>query len=576
MLKFSANLSMLFNEVDFLARFGKAAQAGFKGVEYLFPYDWKKEDLAAELQKNGLTQVLFNLPAGNWNAGERGIACLPGRVNEFREGVEKAIDYAKALGCSQLNCLVGMTPGDDAPEKVRATLIENIRFAAASLEKAGFRLLIEALNSQDMPGFHLVGTAQVLKLLAEVGSANVYLQYDVYHMQIMEGNLTKIMLDNLGRISHIQIADNPGRHEPERARSTTRTCSGPLKQPVTTAGSVVSTNRQAGPKTASAGLDRIADMNGRDDAIAVFQAALQAADPYTAVASQLDRIRSLYQEKGFRKLYALAFGKAAAPMMQAVTDKAGDLLTGGMIITKYGHAATVRLPALVEVCEAGHPLPDQQGVAATRKAVAMLQKADEAALVLCLISGGGSALFVAPCDGVTLEEKQKVTGLLLRAGADIVELNTVRKHLSLVKGGQLAAIAHPARVISLILSDVIGDPLDSIASGPTAPDASTFEGAVAVLNKYGLMDDIPETVRRVMLDGQKGLVSETLKKESPVWKAVENCIVGSNAKATAAAVASAQGLGYEDGSDRLRLTRGGKGCRAPFRRQGAGSAAGMP
>jgi hydroxypyruvate isomerase len=214
MLKFGANLTMLFNEVDFPARFEKAAQAGFKGVEYLFPYAWKKKDLAEALKKNGLMQVLFNLPAGDWNAGERGIACLPGREIEFREGVSKAIEYAAALGCSQLNCLAGMTPRNESPEKIKTTLVENLRFAADALDKNGLRLLVEALNSQDMPGFHLVHTSDVLNLLAEVGRPNVYIQYDVYHMQVMEGNLTKTLLDNIGRISHIQIADNPGRHEP--------------------------------------------------------------------------------------------------------------------------------------------------------------------------------------------------------------------------------------------------------------------------------------------------------------------------------------------------------------------------
>jgi hydroxypyruvate isomerase len=214
MIKFSANLTMLFNEVDFPARFEKAAQAGFKGVEYLFPYAWKKEDLSDALKKNGLTQVLFNLPAGDWNAGERGIACLPGREGEFRKGVEKALEYAAALGCRQLNCLAGLTPRGESPEKVKATLVENLRSAADALDKKGIRLLIEALNSQDIPGFHLLHTADVLNLLAEVGRPNVYVQYDVYHMQIMEGNLTKTLLDHLGRISHIQIADNPGRHEP--------------------------------------------------------------------------------------------------------------------------------------------------------------------------------------------------------------------------------------------------------------------------------------------------------------------------------------------------------------------------
>ena len=184
------------------------------GVEYLFPYTWPKEELAELLQKNSLSQVLFNLPAGNWDGGERGIACLPGREQEFRDGVGKAIEYAKALACPQVNCLVGMTPRAETPERVHATLVENLRFAAAALEKAGIRLLVEALNSQDMPGFALVHTAEVLKLLSEVGSPNGYVQYDVYHMQIMEGNLTKTLLDNLAKISHIQIADNPGRHEP--------------------------------------------------------------------------------------------------------------------------------------------------------------------------------------------------------------------------------------------------------------------------------------------------------------------------------------------------------------------------
>lgn len=214
MPKFSANLTMLFNEVDFLDRFEKAANAGFKGVEYLFPYTWKKERLVEKLGACGLTQVLHNLPAGDWNAGERGIACLPGRETEFQEGVGKGIEYAKALKCTQLNCLVGLTPAEAPAEKVRRTLVDNLRFAAAALEKEGIRLLVEALNSQDIPGFYLVRTADVLRLLREVGHANIYVQYDVYHMQIMEGNLTRTIQGNLEKIAHIQIADNPGRNEP--------------------------------------------------------------------------------------------------------------------------------------------------------------------------------------------------------------------------------------------------------------------------------------------------------------------------------------------------------------------------
>ena len=214
MPKFCANLTMLFNEVDFMDRFEKAAKAGFKGVEYLFPYAYPKEQLAEKLNAFGLSQALHNLPAGDWAKGERGIACLPGRENEFQESVGKAIAYAKALKCPQVNCLVGLTPAGVAPEKVRRTLVANLRFAAAALQKEGIRLLVEALNDKDMPGFHLVRTADVLALIQEAGHPNLWVQYDVYHMQIMEGNLTKTIQANLNKIAHIQIADNPGRNEP--------------------------------------------------------------------------------------------------------------------------------------------------------------------------------------------------------------------------------------------------------------------------------------------------------------------------------------------------------------------------
>jgi hydroxypyruvate isomerase len=161
-----------------------------------------------------LIQVLHNLPVGDWNKGERGIACLPGRETEFRDGVGKAIEYAKALKCHQVNCMVGLTPAGVPGENVRKTLVANLRFAASALEKEGVRLLVEALNDKDVPGFHLVHTAEVLDLLKEIGHPNVYLQYDVYHMQIMEGNLIKTIQANIDKIAHIQIADNPGRNEP--------------------------------------------------------------------------------------------------------------------------------------------------------------------------------------------------------------------------------------------------------------------------------------------------------------------------------------------------------------------------
>ena len=214
MPKFDANLTMLFTDVDFLDRFERAAKAGFKGVEFLFPYQWKKEELAEKLAKYGLEMVLHNLPVGDFAAGERGIACLPGREGEFQEGVGLAIEYAKALRCPRLNCLVGLTPKEVPAEKVHQTLMDNLRFAATALEKEGIPLLVEALNKYDFPGFYLTKTRDVLQLFEEVNHANLRLQYDIYHMQVMEGNLTRTILDNVNRIAHMQLADNPGRHEP--------------------------------------------------------------------------------------------------------------------------------------------------------------------------------------------------------------------------------------------------------------------------------------------------------------------------------------------------------------------------
>lgn len=213
MPKFAANLTMLFNELPFLDRFAAAAQAGFKAVEFMFPYDYEAATINDALQANNLTLVLHNLPAGNWAGGERGIACAPARISEFREGVAKAIAYATALKCQQLNCLAGIVqPGDEAT--ARATLVENLGFAAAALQKAGLNLLLEPVNTQDIPGFFINRTAQALALINEVAAPNLALQYDIYHSQIMEGNLARTIETNLAAIGHIQLADNPGRHEP--------------------------------------------------------------------------------------------------------------------------------------------------------------------------------------------------------------------------------------------------------------------------------------------------------------------------------------------------------------------------
>ncbi|WP_020680425.1 hydroxypyruvate isomerase [Marinobacterium rhizophilum] len=214
MTRLCANLSMLFTEYDFLDRFEAAAKAGFSGVEYLFPYDYEAADIKAKLDANGLTQVLFNLPAGDWNAGERGIACHPERTEEFRAGVQRAIDYAQVLGNRQVNCLAGIQPQGVSNEQARSTFIANLKYAADQLKQAGIRLVMEAINTRDIPGFFLNTTAQALAIRDAVGSDNLSLQYDIYHMQIMEGDLARTIEANLGAINHIQLADNPGRHEP--------------------------------------------------------------------------------------------------------------------------------------------------------------------------------------------------------------------------------------------------------------------------------------------------------------------------------------------------------------------------
>ncbi|TQK05428.1 hydroxypyruvate isomerase [Herbaspirillum sp. SJZ107] len=213
-MKLAANLTMLFNEVDFLDRFEKAAQAGFRGVEFLFPYAYPAQAIAEQLDKHRLQLVLHNLPPGDWAGGERGIACHPGRRAEFEAGVKLAVDYARTLGVRQLNCLAGIVPRSADPEQARAVLVANLRFAAARLKEEGIALLIEPINTVDIPGFFLHGTRQARDIIRATGSDNLFLQYDIYHMQRMEGELAATIEANLPLIRHIQLADNPGRGEP--------------------------------------------------------------------------------------------------------------------------------------------------------------------------------------------------------------------------------------------------------------------------------------------------------------------------------------------------------------------------
>jgi hydroxypyruvate isomerase len=211
MPRLAANVSTLFPELGFLERFAAAAAAGFKAVEYQFPYQWKAEDIADRVRGAGLQVVLHNLPAGDFARGERGIAALPGREREFREGVERAIDYAKAVNCPRLNCLAGLAPVD---REHFAVLVDNVRFAARKLGAAGLSLTLEAINTRSVPGFFLSRSAQAIDVLNAAGEGNAFLQYDFFHMQIMEGDLAHTVERLLPRIGHIQLADAPGRHEP--------------------------------------------------------------------------------------------------------------------------------------------------------------------------------------------------------------------------------------------------------------------------------------------------------------------------------------------------------------------------
>lgn len=214
MPKFCANLTMLFTELPFLDRFEAAARADFKAVEFLFPYAYPTADIKQRLDDNGLTLVLHNLPAGNWDAGERGLACDPDRTEEFRAGVAQGIEAALALGAGQLNCLAGKAPAGIAAGWLRETFINNVTYAAACLKAAGLRLLIEPINTYDIPGFYLNRTDQALSILDAVGADNAFVQYDIYHAQRMEGELAATLLKHIKRIGHIQLADNPGRNEP--------------------------------------------------------------------------------------------------------------------------------------------------------------------------------------------------------------------------------------------------------------------------------------------------------------------------------------------------------------------------
>jgi hydroxypyruvate isomerase len=214
MPRFSANISMLWKEVGLPERFEAAAKAGFKAVEIQFPYAWSKKQLSETARRAGVEVVLINIPAGDPEKGDRGIACLPSRLAEFRESVARAIEYAEALGCRQMNCLAGVAPPEIEREALRETCVSNLRYAAGELARHGMTLLAEPVSTQAVPGFYLNTSAQALALMDETDAVNLKLQYDLYHMRIMGDDLAEILSANLHQIGHMQIADVPGRHEP--------------------------------------------------------------------------------------------------------------------------------------------------------------------------------------------------------------------------------------------------------------------------------------------------------------------------------------------------------------------------
>jgi hydroxypyruvate reductase len=286
----------------------------------------------------------------------------------------------------------------------------------------------------------------------------------------------------------------------------------------------------------------------RSDGMEIFAHALRAVDPVEAVNRYLklkgEDLRvdgKTYPLREYGHIYVIGAGKAGASMGLAVEAALGDRITRGVINVKYGHLSELKRVNLNEV---GHPIPDEKGVSGARKIARLLEQLDEKDLVVCLISGGGSALLPSPVEGITLEDKQKMTNLLLECGASINEINAIRKHISRLKGGGLARLAYPSTLITLILSDVVGDPLDVIASGPTVPDKSTFGDCMAILRKYNLIAKAPPSIRDRIQRGIKGEIEETPKPGIPIFEKTQNVIIGSNIIAVKAAEQRARELGY--------------------------------
>ena len=286
----------------------------------------------------------------------------------------------------------------------------------------------------------------------------------------------------------------------------------------------------------------------KSDAKAIFDAGLKAVDPINAVKNHLKREENKlflqdqeYDLTDYENIYVIGMGKAAAAMAKAIEEILGDKLTHGIVNVKYGHTVSLDI---VKTNEAAHPVPDDAGLTGSREILELLKKTREKDLVICLISGGGSALLPLPAGNLTLEDKQAVTKSLLECGANIHEINSIRKKISAVKGGRLAALVYPSTLISLILSDVIGDNLDVIASGPTVPDTHTFHDCQNIIEKYKLDERAPSRIIEYIEMGCSGEIEDTPKADSPVFERTQNAIVGSNIMAVSAAKEKAEELGY--------------------------------
>ena len=286
----------------------------------------------------------------------------------------------------------------------------------------------------------------------------------------------------------------------------------------------------------------------REHALIIFQAGLQAVDPVEAIKRHTRKNKNIlfigdqrFNLNNFDRILVVGAGKAVAPMAKAMEDLLDDRISDGVIVVKDEHGLPLNR---ITVCEASHPVPDERGVTGTEEILSLVKKAGERDLIICLISGGGSALLIAPVSEISLEDKQKATKLLLASGATIHEFNTVRKHLSRAKGGRLVQMAYPATVASLILSDVVGDDLDVIASGPTVPDSSTFQDAEKILHDYGIWDQLASSVRHHIEKGSSGQIEDTPKSDNPAFQKSFQALVGTNLQALEAAAKAAESLGY--------------------------------